>query len=73
METGLFLSWFNLAVTPIVDALKWLRRIVSAWWDLQLGGTSAPAAATPASPQPPDLACSELGVGWQPTQTVPTA
>lgn len=46
METGLaFWSWFNLAVTPIADALKWLRRIVSAWWDLQLGGTSAPAAA----------------------------
>lgn len=46
METGLaFWSWFNLAVTPIAVALKWLRRIVSAWWDLQLGGTSAPAAA----------------------------
>lgn len=45
METGLaFWSWFNLAVTPIADALKWLGRIVSAWGDLQLGGTSAPAA-----------------------------
>lgn len=46
METEpAFSSWFNLAVTPIADALKWLRRIVSAWRDLQLGSTSAPAAA----------------------------
>lgn len=46
MKTGLtFWSWFNLAVTPIADALKWLRRMVSAWWDPQLSGTSAQAAA----------------------------
>lgn len=61
METGLaFWSWFNLAVTPIADALKWLRRIVSAWWDLQLGGTSAPAAVPQHPPQTPNLAFSEL-------------
>lgn len=46
MKTGLtFWSWFNPAVTPIADALKWLRGIVSAWRDLQLSGTSAQAAA----------------------------
>lgn len=40
-----FRSWFKLAVIPIADALKRLRRIVSAWQDLQLSSTSAPAAA----------------------------
>lgn len=31
------------------------------------------SSSTPASPPPPDLARSELGAGWQPTQTFPTA
>lgn len=31
------------------------------------------SSSTPANPQPPDLVCSELAVGWLPTQTVPTA
>lgn len=42
-----FGSWFNLAVTPIADALKQRSGIVSAWWDLQLGATSAPAPLLP--------------------------
>lgn len=70
METGLaFWSWFNLAVTPIADGLKWLGRIVSAWWNLQLAHLhQMQQPSIPHSPPTlPNPAFSEFGVGWQPT------